>query len=331
MHDRDGFIWYDGALVPWRSATTHVLTHSLHYGLSVFEGVRVYPTASGPALFRVREHTERLLGSAHVYGMSLPYDAPTLIAAQCAAVRENALGSGYVRTLAFYGPEKLGVGPSGARVHVVVAAYPWGAYLGEDAETRGIRVKTSSFVRAPVNAALPRAKVAATYANSILAHQEAVADGYDEALLLDVHGFVAEGAGENLFIVKDGALVEPPPTSALRGITRDTVAALARELGFDVSARPLTRDDVYLADEAFFCGTAAEIAPIVELDRRCIGDGAPGPVTRRLLASFRAAVRGGNARRLDWLTLAAPTRAVAASSVEQRERAAPRSGAQLAS
>jgi branched-chain amino acid aminotransferase len=307
VHDRDGSIWYDGAFVPWRSATTHVLSHSLHYGLSVFEGVRVYATAKGPALFRLEEHTARLAGSAHVYGMKLPYDRDTLMAAQVDAVRENALGHGYVRTLAFYGPEKLGVSPRGARVHVVVAAFPWGAYLGEEAEQRGIRVKTSSFVRAPVNASLPRAKIAATYANSILAHQEAADDGYDEALLLDVHGFIAEGAGENLFMVKGGVLFEPMPTSALLGITRDTVITLARELGHEVLARPLTRDDVYLADEAFFCGTAAEVTPIVELDRRRIGNGEPGPVTRRLIASFRAAVRGDDARHGAWLTFTTPS------------------------
>jgi branched-chain amino acid aminotransferase len=317
MHDRDGFIWYDGALVPWRSATTHVLTHSLHYGLSVFEGVRVYDTAAGPALFRLADHTARLCGSAHVYGMALPYEQATLVSAQLEAVRANTLASGYVRTLAFYGPEKIGVSPRGARVHVAIAAFPWGAYLGEDAERKGIRVKTSSFVRAPVNASLPRAKLAAAYANSILAREEALADGYDEALLLDVHGFVAEGSGENLFIVKAGVLYEPPPTSALSGITRETVITLARELGLEVCSRPLTRDDVYLAEEALFCGTAAEITPVVELDRRRIGSGAPGPVTRRLITAFRAATRGELPRHAHWLALAAADGS--ARAVEQRE------------
>jgi branched-chain amino acid aminotransferase len=304
MHDRDGWIWYDGALVPWRSATTHVLTHSLHYGLAVFEGVRAYATRRGPALFRVAEHTERLCGSAHVYGMPLPYDRATLIAAQREAVRANELESGYVRTLAFYGPEKIGVSPRGARVHLAVAAYPWGAYLGPDAAERGIRVKTSSFARAPSHAAPPRAKVAAAYATSILAHQEAVSDGYDEALLLDTRGLVAEGSGENLFIVKDGALREPAPTAALAGITRDTVLTLARELGLHVASGELPRDDVYLADEAFFCGTAAEIVPIIELDRRRIGTGVPGPVTRALQARFHAVTRGDDTRHASWLTLA---------------------------
>lgn len=302
MHDRDGWIWYDGRLVPWRSATTHVLTHSLHYGVAVFEGVRVYETLRGPALFRVAEHARRLCGSAHAYGMPLPYSADELIRAQLESVRENGLTSGYVRTIAFYGPEKIGVSPRGARVHVAVAAFPLGAYLGEGSHERGIRVKTSSFARAPASVALPRAKVAAAYASSLLAHEEAAAEGFDEALLLDVRGCVAEGSGENLFIVRNGALREPHPTSALAGITRDSVVELAGELGLSVTAGDLTRDDVYLADEAFFCGTAAEIVPIVELDRRRIGSGVPGPVTRRLMASFDAAARGESGRHAGWLT-----------------------------
>src|SRR5688572_4277960 len=302
MHDRDGWIWYDGQLVPWRSATTHVLTHSLHYGVAVFEGVRCYDTLRGTALFRLADHTRRLCGSARIYGMDLPFTHEVLMQAQLDSVRENGLARGYVRTIAFYGPEKVGVSPRGARVHVAVAAYPFDAYLGEQAQARGIRVKTSSFARAPASVALPRAKVAAAYASSLLAHEEAAAEGFDEALLLDVHGHVAEGSGENLFIVRDGLLHEPCPTSALAGITRDSVVVLAGELGLDVSSGTLTRDDVYLADEAFFCGTAAEIVPIVELDRRRIGTGAPGPITRRLMASFDAAVRGENARHVGWLT-----------------------------
>jgi branched-chain amino acid aminotransferase len=302
VHDRDGLIWYDGELVPWRSATTHVLTHSLHYGLSVFEGVRAYATARGAALFRLADHTARLGGSAHVYGMALPYSREVLMAAQLEVVRANALEAGYVRTLAFYGPEKIGLSPRGARVHLAIAAFEWGTYLGVDAATRGIRVKTSSFARSPVNASLPRAKLAAAYANSILAHEEASRDGYDEALLLDVHGFVAEGAGENLFLVKGGALYEPQPNSSLAGITRDSVHVLARELGHTIHTGPLTRDDVYLADEAFFCGTAAEITPVVELDGRRIGEGTPGPITRRLLDTFQHVVHGRSARHAAWLT-----------------------------
>jgi branched-chain amino acid aminotransferase len=279
-----------------------VLTHSLHYGLSALEGVRIYDGRRGPALFRLPEHTRRLMGSAHVYGMDLPFDRERLLSGQCEAVRANRLKSGYLRTLAFYGAEKLGLSPIGARVHVVAAAFEWGPYLGSDALTRGVRVKTSSFARSPSHAAPPRAKIAAQYANSILAHREAVAEGYDEALLLDTRGLVAEGPGENVFVVRDGVLYEPSPTSALAGITRDTLRTLARDLGLAVVTGDLTRDDVYLADEAFFTGTATEIAPIIELDRRRIGDGKPGPITRRLVASYEAATRGEDERYGDWLT-----------------------------
>jgi len=302
MHDRDGWIWHDGKLVPWRNATTHVLTHSLHYGLAVFEGVRAYETVDGTAIFRLREHTERLFDSAHIYMMKIPYSRAVLIEAQREVVRANGLESCYVRPIAFYGSEKMGVSPKGATVHVAIAAWPWGAYLGPDAHERGIRVRTSSYARHHVNVTLPRAKLAATYANSILATLEASQDGYDEALLLDVDGFVAEGSGENVFIVKNGRLYEPELTSALTGITRDTVITLARELGYEVVSRRLTRDDVYIADEAFFCGTAAEVTPIVELDRRAIGDGAPGPVTRALQRAFFDAVAGRDPRHRDWLT-----------------------------
>ena len=302
MHDRDGWIWHDGKLVPWRNATTHVLTHSLHYGLAVFEGLRAYDTPDGPAIFRVQDHTERLVNSARIYMMQIPYERPTLIEAQREVVRANGLGACYLRPIAFYGAEKMGVSPKGATVHVAIAAWQWGAYLGPEAHERGIRVKTSSYARHHVNVTMARAKLAATYANSILATLEASQDGYDEALLLDVDGFVAEGAGENLFIVKDGRLYEPELTSALIGITRDTVITLARERGYEVSARRLTRDDVYIADEAFFCGTAAEVTPIVELDRRTIGDGRPGPVTRAIQRAFFDVVSGRDARHRDWLT-----------------------------
>jgi branched-chain amino acid aminotransferase len=302
MHDRDGWIWHDGKLVPWRSATTHVLTHSLHYGLAVFEGLRAYDTPDGPAIFRVQDHTARLIDSARIYMMQIPYDRATLIEAQREVVRANGLGACYLRPIAFYGAEKMGVSPKGATVHVAIAAWPWGAYLGPEAHERGIRVKTSSYARHHVNVTMARAKLAATYANSILATLEASQDGYDEALLLDVDGFVAEGAGENLFIVRDGRLYEPELTSALAGITRDTVITLARERGYEVGARRLTRDDVYIADEAFFCGTAAEVTPIVELDRRTIGEGRPGPVTRAIQRAFFDVVSGRDARHRDWLT-----------------------------
>ena len=301
MHDRDGFIWYDGKLVPWRSATTHVLTHSLHYGLSVFEGVRAYHSASrGTCVFRLKEHTARLFASARAYRLEIPYPEDVIFEAQREVVRANGFSSCYLRPIVFLGSEKLGVSPRGASVHVAIAAWPWERYL--DGRGQGLRVKTSSFARPHVNTLLPRAKISANYVNSILASIEATDDGYDEALLLDTEGFVSEGPGENLFIVKDNCLYEPAPTSALRGITRDSVSALAVGLGYTVSERRLTRDDVYVADEAFFCGTAIEVEPVVELDRRRIGHGRPGPVTEAIAAGYARAVRGDDARYTEWLT-----------------------------
>jgi len=302
MADRDGFIWYDGKLVPWRDATTHVLTHSLHYGLSVFEGVRAYKTDAGTAIFRLQDHTRRLCNSAHIYQIPMPFDPDTLNAAQCEVVRANQLESCYLRPLVFYGSEKMGVSPKGAKVHVAIAAWPWGAYLGEEALAQGIRVKVSSFARQHVNVTMPRAKVATTYANSIIANAEALQDGYDEALLLDTEGFVAEGAGENIFIVKDGVLCEPEIASALTGITRSTVHALAADLGIPVVTKRLTRDDIYIADEAFFTGTAAEVTPIREVDNRKIGAGRRGPVTEKLQAAFFDLVSGRNPKYAHWLT-----------------------------
>ncbi|AEE68541.1 branched-chain amino acid aminotransferase [Bordetella pertussis] len=302
MSDRDGFIWYDGKLVPWREATTHVLTHSLHYGLSVFEGVRAYETAAGTAIFRLQDHTNRLFNSAHIYQIPLPYDRDTLNEAQREVVRANGLASCYLRPLAFYGSEKMGVSPKGAQVHVAIAAWPWGAYLGETALAQGIRVKVSSFARQHVNVTMPRAKVATTYANSIIANAEALQDGYNEALLLDTEGFVAEGAGENIFIVKDGVLCEPEIASALTGITRSTIHALAADLGLRVVTKRLTRDDVYIADEAFFTGTAAEVTPIREVDNRQIGAGRRGPVTEKLQQAFFDLVNGRNPKYQHWLT-----------------------------
>ena len=302
MADRDGFIWYDGKLVPWRDATTHVLTHSLHYGLSVFEGVRAYKTVSGTAIFRLKEHTDRLFASAHIYRMPMPYDKATLIEAHKEVVRSNKLESCYLRPIAFYGSEKMGVSPRGAMTHVAIAAWPWGAYLGEEGLEKGIRVKTSSYSRHHVNVNMARAKFAGTYPNSILANMEATEDGYDEALLLDVDGFVAEGAGENLFMVKDGVIYEPEIASALMGITRNTVITLAAELGYRVIAKRLTRDDIYIADEAFFTGTAAEVTPIRELDNRTIGAGCRGPLTTRIQSLFFDVVNGKVPAHADWLS-----------------------------
>ena len=302
MADRDGFIWYDGKLVPWRDATTHVLTHSLHYGLAVFEGVRAYKTVNGTAIFRLKEHTDRLFNSAHIYRMPMPWDKETLMEAQKEVVRANKLESCYLRPLAFYGSEKMGVSPKGAKTHVAIAAWPWGAYLGEEGMEKGIRVKTSSYARHHVNVSMCRAKYSGTYANSILANMEATEHGYDEALLLDVDGFVAEGAGENLFVVKDGQIYEPEIASALVGITRATVHTLAKELGYTVVSKRLTRDDIYIADEAFFTGTAAEVTPIRELDGRQIGEGRAGPVTKAIQKAFFDVVTGKDRKRRHWLT-----------------------------
>lgn len=302
MADRDGYIWYDGKLVPWRDATTHVLTHSLHYGLAVFEGVRAYKTPDGPAIFRLREHTQRLLNSGKIYHMDIPYSLDELMEAQCQVVRENQLESCYLRPLAFYGSEKMGISTRGATVHVSIAAWPWGAYLGEEGIERGIRVKTSSYQRQHVNVTMARAKVSSTYANSILANLEVTAHGYDEALLLDTQGFVAEGAGENLFVIKDGKIFEPEIASALTGITRDSVIRIAREFGYEVHSRRLTRDDIYIADEAFFTGTAAEVTPIRELDDRTIGNGARGPITEKIQQRYFDVVNGLAPEYAEWLT-----------------------------
>jgi branched-chain amino acid aminotransferase len=302
MADRDGFIWYDGKLVPWREATTHVLTHSLHYGLAVFEGVRAYKTIHGTAIFKLKEHTDRLFDSAHIYRMPMPYDKETLMEAQKEVVRANQLEAAYIRPIAFYGSEKMGVSPIGARVHVAIAAWPWGAYLGEEGLEKGIRVKTASYARHHVNVSMCRAKYSGTYANSILANLEATEHGYDEALLLDVDGFVAEGPGENLFVVKNGQIFEPEIASALIGITRATIHTLANELGYTVVSKRLTRDDIYIADEAFFTGTAAEVTPIRELDGRTIGAGRRGPITTQLQRLFFDVVNGKVPTHADWLT-----------------------------
>jgi branched-chain amino acid aminotransferase len=302
MADRDGFIWYDGKLVPWRNATTHVLTHSLHYGLAVFEGVRAYNTVKGTAIFRLAEHTERLINSGKIYLMTIPYSKQELMDAQLEVVRANQLESCYLRPIAFYGSEKMGISTRGATVHVAIAAWPWGAYLGEEGLERGIRVKTSSFARHHVNVSMCRAKYSGTYANSILANLEATQDGYDEALLLDTDGFVAEGAGENLFVIKDGRIYEPEIASALIGITRASVIQVAREFGLEVTAKRLTRDDIYTADEAFFTGTAAEVTPIRELDNRVIGEGRRGPVTQKIQARFFDIVNGRAPEYEHWLS-----------------------------
>ncbi|GGY23189.1 branched chain amino acid aminotransferase [Paludibacterium paludis] len=302
MSDRDGFLWYDGQLVDWRSATTHVLTHTLHYGMGVFEGVRAYDTPRGPAVFRLQDHTDRLFRSAHILGIKLPFSKDEINRAHLDVVKANKLESCYFRPMAFYGSGKLGVAPPADDVHVIVAAWPWGAYLGEDGLEKGIRVKTSSFTRHHVNITMCKAKANGNYMNSILANTEATRDGYDEALLLDVEGYVAEGSGENIFLVRKGKLYTPDLTSALEGITRDTVIQIAARMGLEVVEKRITRDEVYSADEAFFTGTAAEITPIRELDNRMIGEGRRGPVTADIQKRYFDAVKGVDGDSARWLT-----------------------------
>ncbi len=303
MSDRDGVIWLDGEMVPWREAKTHVLTHTLHYGMGVFEGVRAYQTNGGAAIFRLREHTDRLFRSAHILNMPMPYDADTLNQAQRAAVRENGLKSAYIRPMCFYGSEGMGLRADNLKVHVMVAAWEWGAYLGEENIKNGIRIRTSSFSRHHVNVTMCKAKANGNYMNSMLALQEALSCGYDEAMLLDTDGFVAEGSGENIFLVRDGQILTPDLTSALDGITRDTVFQLAAELGIKVREKRITRDEVYVADELFFTGTAAEVTPIREVDGRKIGNGGRGPITERLQGLFFDQVHGRRDEHPEWLTL----------------------------
>ena len=303
MSDRDGKIWKDGQLIDWRDANIHILTHSLHYGMAVFEGVRAYKTDKGTAIFRLREHTERLFNSAKIFQMNIPFDQETVTQAQLQVVRENKLETCYLRPLVWIGDEKLGISAKGNKIHVAVAAWPWGAYLGEDGLNKGIRVKTSSFSRHHVNVSMVRAKASGYYINSILANQEALADGYDEALLLDTDGYVSEGSGENVFIVKKGKIYTPDLASCLDGITRDSLVTIARDLGIEVIEKRITRDEVYCADEAFFTGTAAEVTPIRELDNRAIGDGKRGAITEKLQNVFFDAVAGRTPQYSHWLTI----------------------------
>ena len=302
MADRDGKIWKDGKLVDWRDANLHMLTHSLHYGMAVFEGVRAYKTVDGTAIFRLREHTQRLFNSSKIFQMAIPFDMETLIEAQKEVVRANQLESCYLRPLVWIGSEKMGVSARGNTIHVGIAAWPWGAYLGEEGLQRGIRVKTSSFTRHHVNVSMVRAKASGYYINSILANQEVTAEGYDEALLLDTDGYVSEGAGENVFLIRNGKIYTPDLASCLDGITRDAVLTMARDLGIDIIEKRITRDELYCADEAFFTGTAAEITPIRELDNRQIGIGSRGPVTEKLQSLFFDVVAGKAPQYQQWLT-----------------------------
>ena len=304
ISDRDGTIWMDGQLIDWRDAKVHVLTHTLHYGCGAFEGVRAYQTDKGTAIFRLQEHTQRLFNSAKILRMQIPFSQEQLNEAHKQVLRENKLSSAYIRPLVWIGSEKLGVSPKGNTVHAMIAAWTWGAYLGEDGLNKGIRIKTSSYTRHHVNITMTQAKTVSNYTNSILANMEATDDGYDEALLLDAAGFVSEGAGENLFIIKDGVVYTPDLSAgALNGITRNTVLHICADLGIEVVQKRITRDEVYIADEAFFSGTAAEITPIRELDRLPIGAGSRGPVTQRIQQAFFDIVNGCNPKYAHWLTL----------------------------
>jgi len=302
MADRDGVIWFDGELVPWREATIHVLTHTLHYGMGVFEGVRAYRAEKGTAIFRLHAHTDRLFDSAHIMKMDMPFDKQQINEAQRTVVRENGLESAYIRPMCFYGSEGMGLRADNLKTHVMVAAWDWGAYLGEENLQKGIRIRTSSYTRHHVNISMCKAKANGHYINSMLALQEAITDGYDEAMLLDNEGYVAEGSGENIFLVKNGVIYTPDLTSALNGITRNTIFTFCKEMGIEIREKRITRDEVYIADEAFFTGTAAEVTPIREVDNRSIGCGSRGPITEKLQTLYFDVVHGRHHMHPEWLS-----------------------------
>ena len=304
MSDRDGKIWMDGQLVEWRDAKIHVLTHTLHYGCGAFEGVRAYETAQGTAIFRLEEHTKRLFNSAKILRMQIPFSQEQINQAQVEVVKANGLKSRYLRQLTWIGDRKLGVSPKGNTSHLMVAAWAWGAYLGEEGMQRGIRTKISSFTRHHVNITMSQAKAVSNYTNSILANTEALDDGYDEAILLDASGFVSEGSGENIFVIKDGVIYTPDLSAgALNGITRNTVLHICKDLGLEVVQKRITRDELYISDELFFTGTAAEVTPIREVDRVQIGEGRRGPITEKIQAAYFDIVNGRNPKYAHWLTL----------------------------
>lgn len=305
MDDRDGLIWLDGKWVAWRDAKVHVLTHTLHYGAGVFEGLRAYHAEQGTAIFKMKEHTDRLFRSAHIMNMPMPFSKDEINQAQCDAIVKNSLDSAYIRTMCFYGSEGMGLRADNLKVHVMIAAWIWGAYLGAENMERGIRIRTSSYTRNHVNSTMCKAKANGNYINSILALQEAQSTGYDEALLLDHEGFAAEGSGENLFIVRGGRLYTPETTSALEGITRDTIMTIAEEQGLPLTVKRITRDEVYIADEAFFTGSAAEVTPIREYDGRTIGNGGRGPITEKLQALYFDYVHGRRNDHDEWLSYVA--------------------------
>ncbi|MDA0788356.1 MAG: branched-chain amino acid transaminase [Proteobacteria bacterium] len=302
LADRDGVIWFDGKLVPWRDAKVHVLTHTLHYGYGVFEGVRAYATERGPVIFRLHDHTNRLFRSAHILNFPMPWTKDEINEAQVTVVRENGLKEAYLRPMCFFGSEGMGLRAEGLKPHCIIAAWEWPNYLTPEARVDGIKVRTSSYTRHHVNITMCKAKANGNYINSMMALTEALDSGCDEALLLDNEGYVAEGSGENIFLVQKGNLVTPELTSCLEGITRATVIDLAAELGMTVAERRITRDEVYIADEAFFTGTAAEVLPIRSLDGRKIGCGARGPVTEKLQTLYFDQVMGRREQHPQWST-----------------------------
>ncbi len=301
MDDRDGRIWMDGEWVEWREAKVHVLTHTLHYGAGVFEGLRAYHTDQGPAIFKLQEHTDRLYRSAHIMNMAIPFSKEEVNQAHRDAISKNNLDSAYIRSMCFYGSEGMGLRADNLKVHMMIAAWEWGAYLGAESMEKGIRIRTSSYTRNHINSTMCKAKANGNYINSILALQEALAAGYDEALLLDHQGFVAEGSGENLFIVRNGIIYTPETTSALEGITRDTILTIAKEQGIEVKEKRITRDEVYVADEVFFTGSAAEVTPIREYDDRQIGSGSRGPITEKIQNLYFDYVHGRRSDHSEWL------------------------------
>jgi branched-chain amino acid aminotransferase len=302
MDDRDGLIWFDGEMVPWRDAKVHVLTHTLHYGMGVFEGVRAYNTDNnGTCIFRLKEHTDRLFRSAKILGMDMPFGKDQVNDAARAVVRENNLTEAYLRPMCFLGSEGMGLRADSLKTHMIIASWEWPSYMSPEATEKGIIVRTSSLTRHHVNIAMTKAKANGNYINSIMALREALQTGADEALMLDVEGFVAEGSGENFFMVRDGIIYTPETTSCLEGITRATVMQLANEMGYEVREKRITRDEVYVADEAFFTGTAAEVLPIRELDSRPIGEGSRGPITEALQSAYFAHVKGRRPGHDEWL------------------------------
>lgn len=300
--DPTPFIWFDGKLVPWNEAKIHVLSHALHYGTGYFEGIRAYLCPDGSsAVFRLKDHMQRFLNSGKILGLHCPYDLATLEKAVLETLVANKLAAGYVRPLSFVGYGGCGVLPDSNPMQTIIAVWPWGAYLGEEGLSKGVRVRTSSFSRIHPNTLMGKAKASGNYVNSVLAKKEAVECGYDEALMLDVNGYVSEGTGENVFIVRGGVLKTTPLTSILEGINRDSLIKLARDMGYTVIEQLFTRDELYCADEVFFCGTAAEVTPVREVDNRIIGEGVAGPITKIIQQAFFSVVKGENNKYADWL------------------------------